>query len=797
MRTVNSLVGSPIERFEDLRFLRGRGEYVDDLAREHVLHAAILRSSVADGVIRAIDTAQARTLAGVHSVITADEVIAAQPDKRVPRVPMRLQPMPEFDVFGQPVIAQSKVRYVGEALAVVLAETAAIAEDALGLIEVDVEPLPAVADHHASARNTLLLFEESKSNVAMTFRALRGDAAAAFRDAPYVRRERLRTQRHMALPMEPRGLLAQWDAAGERLTLCGAAKVLFFNRRTLARQLGVPENAIELVENDVGGGFGARGEFYPEDFLISFAARQAGRPVKWTEDRREHLMTVNHAREAECDIEIACTRGGTILGLRGHAYVDVGAYMRTNGAVGARNIAQFMSGPYRIENIDIDVALLLTNKTPVGTYRGPGRFETDFFRERLLDMVAEDLGIDRVELRRRNLVARDAMPYPLATISPYESKDELDSGDYQLTLDRCLDEIGWREKAKLAGKLIDGRYHGLGVGCFIEGGAAGPKETARIALEPDGRFAVYVGSSGIGQGLETAFAQIAADALEVPVERIRGVFHGTTSYVSDGYGAYHSRSTVMGGSAIIATADNLRSVLRREAAKRLACEPEQVTIVDGEQAIGPNGRSVALKLLAPQTLSAEGAFLNKKHTYTYGAHAAHVAVDPKLGSVQLIDYVVVEDCGRIINPLTVHGQAIGSVVQGLGGALMEHLQYDGEGQLLTGSLADYLIPTASDFPRIRAVVLEEHPSPINPLGAKGAGEGGIIAAGGVMANAIANALSDLGVEPRELPLTPSRIWELVQAGRQRTIHRAIEIMENGLSWGKGLRAYKRDETHDR
>ncbi len=768
MRTVNSLVGSPIERLEDLRFLRGRGEYVDDLAREHVLHAAILRSSVAHGRIRAIDTSQARALAGVHSIITADEISAVQPDKRVPRVPMRLQPLPEFEAFGQPVIAQSKVRYVGEALAVVLAASPAIAEDALGLIEVEIEPLPAVADRQASARHAALLFEESGSNLAMKFRAVRGDAAAAFESAPYIRRESFRTQRHMALPMEPRGLLAQWDAARGKLTVYGAAKVLFFNRRTLARQMGLPESAVELVENDVGGGFGARGEFYPEDFLIPFAARRAGRPVKWTEDRREHLMTLNHAREAECDVEIACTREGVVLGLRGHAYVDVGAYMRTNGAVGARNVAQFMSGPYRIENIDIDVSLLLTNKTPVGTYRGPGRFETDFFRERLLDMVARDLNLDRVELRRRNLVTRDAMPYPIATISPYESKDELDSGDYQATLDRCLSEIKWREKSKLAGKLIDGRYHGLAIGCFIEGGAAGPKETARIALEPDDRFAVYVGSSGIGQGLETAFAQIAADALEVPLERIRGVFHGTTSFVSDGYGAYHSRSIVMGGSAILAAADNLRAAIRAEAARHLHCDAAAVEIVDGGKAVGPGGKSVALSVLAPQGMLTEGAFLNKKHTYTYGAHAAHVAVDPKLGHVELIDYVVVEDCGRIVNPLTVHGQAVGSVVQGLGGAIMEHLQYDADGQLLTGSLADYLIPTASDFPHVRAVVLEEHPSPINPLGAKGAGEGGIIAAGGIMANAIANALSELGVEPRELPLTPSRIWELVQTGNKNT-----------------------------
>ena len=762
MRTVNSFIGSPIERREDLRFLRGRGQYVDDLARADMLHAAILRSSVAHGRVRAINVSAALALPGVHSVLTARDI-----GERVPRVPMRLQPLPDFEPFGQPVIAETKVRYVGEAIAMVLADTAGIAEDALGLIEVDIEPLQAVPDRQASATNASLLFEDQGTNRAIKFHAVRGDAAIAFKDAPYVRRESFRTQRHMALPMEPRGLLAEWDAARGRLTISGGAKVLFFNRRTLAKQMGLSESAIEIVENDVGGGFGARGEFYPEDFLIPFAARHTGRPVKWTEDRREHLMCMNHARQAECDVEIACTRDGTILGLRGHAYVDVGAYMRTNGAVGARNVAQFMSGPYRIPNIDIDVALELTNKTPVGTYRGPGRFETDFFRERFFDMVAQDLGLDRVEFRRRNLVSLQEMPYPIATITPFESKDEFDSGDYHATLDRCLDEIGWADKSKLAGKLIDGRYHGLAVGCFIEGGAAGPKESARIVLEPDGDYSVYVGSSAIGQGLETAFAQIAADALEVPMDRIRGVFHGTTSYVSDGYGAYHSRSVVMGGSAMLDAVKNLHAAIRAEAAKRLRCEPSHVQIVDGSTAVGPGGTSIALKGLSNEGISAEGAFLNKKHTYTYGAHAAHVAVDPKLGHVELIDYVIVEDCGRAINPLTLHGQAIGSAVQGLGGAMMEHLVYDRQGQLLTGSLADYLIPTASDFPNIRAVVLENHPSPINPLGAKGAGEGGIIAAGGIMANAVANALSTFGVEPRELPLTPTYIWELVQAGKQR------------------------------
>src|SRR5689334_15153988 len=599
----NTFIGTPMERREDLRFLRGRGEYVDDVAMPGLLYAVILRSSVAHGRLAAIDASAALKRPGVHAVITARDMPGGPPI-----IPMRLQPLPEFKPFEQPVLAADKVRYVGEPVAIVVADSTALGEDALEAIDVDIAPLPPVTDRASAMTADGVLFEPKGSNFALTFSAVRGDAAAAFRDAPYRRRERFKTQRHYGLTMEPRGVLAEWDADAGILRVFGAAKVPFFNRRILSGQIGLPESAIDMVENDVGGGFGARGEFYPEDFLIPFAARHVGRPVKWIEDRRENLMAMNHAREAEADIEIACTRDGRILGLRGHTFTDMGAYMRTNGAVGSRNVAQFMSGPYSIENIDIDVALFMTNKTPVGTYRGPGRFETDFFRERFFDMVAKDLGLDRVEFRRRNLVAHKEMPYQIATITPFESKDEFDSGDYQTTLDRCLEEIDWTEKSKLAGKLIDGRYHGIALGCFIEGGAAGPKESARIVLEPDGRYAVYVGSSAIGQGLETAFAQIAADALEVPMDGIRGVFHGTTSYVTDGYGAYHSRSVVMGGSAMLDAANKLREMIRVEAAKRLGCEPAAVEIEEGTKAVGPGCKSVALAGLSSEGISAEGAF---------------------------------------------------------------------------------------------------------------------------------------------------------------------------------------------
>jgi len=659
------------------------------------------------------------------------------------------------------------VRYVGEPMAVVVADSAAIAEDAVGMIVVDIEPLPAVITREASVEGDVFLFEEHSTNHAITLTGIRGDADAVMRDADYVRREKFRVHRHTALPMETRGLLAEWDAARGRLKVSGLMKVPFAVRAVLATLLNLPEDAIDAMENDVGSGFGMRGEFYPEDFLIPYAARMLARPVKWIEDRREHLLAITHAREAECELEIACRRDGVILALRGCAWFDTGAYIRPNGVTAPRNLAQMIPGPYRIGHLRMDVLMILSNKTPSGSYRGPGRYEADFFRERLIDMAAQDLGIDRVEMRRRNLLTEADMPFSLGKVLPYgRSGGTTDTGDYRVTFDRCLKEINWAEKAKLQGRLVDGRYHGLGVGCYLEGGSLGPTENARIVLEADGKIAVYVGSSGVGQGIETVFAQIAADALEIPLERIRGVFHGSTTFVKLGFGTGGSRATVMGGSAILDAAANLKQIIRAAAAAQFACSADEVEIVDDMRTATAGGKSRSLAELAGDGFAAEGTFENNRRTYSYGTHAAHVAIDPRTGHLEVLDYVCVEDVGRIINPHTLHGQVLGAIVQGLGASILEHLVYDAEGQLLTGSLANYLIPAAEDFPNIRAIALEMYPSPISPLGAKGAGEGGIIPVGGVIANAVASALASFGVRPNELPLSPPRIWGLIDAARK-------------------------------
>ncbi len=752
MRGRNSYIGRAMERTEDLRLVRGSGTYVADLNRPGQLHAVIVRSSVPHGRIRSIDVDRALAIPGVRRVLVASDFGAS-----VPRIALRLQPLPQLEPFMQPMIAFDKIRYVGEPVAVVVAENPAIAEDALEHVNIEIEILPAITGREPAGSAQAFLFEDHGPNAAITWKACRGDADAAFEAADYVRRERFKVQRHAAMFMEPRGFVAEWHAAEGRLTVWGAAKTAWYNRRLLATAMGLEVDTVDLIEVDVGGGFGSRGEFYPEDYLIPAASRIVGRPVKWTEDRREHMMAANHARDVECDVEIAATRDGKLLGLRGEIWADIGAYVRTNGSVGPRNVAQYMCGPYSIEAVDLRATMLLTNKTPSGTYRGPGRFETDFARERLLDLAAKDLGIDRVELRRRNLVADAQMPYPLPSITPFDGSTELDSGDYQAVFDRCLTEFDWQGKSKVRGQSVNGYYHGIAVGSFIEGGAAGPKEEARLVLDPDGSLSVYLGSSSVGQGLETIMAQIAADATEIPYEKIR-VLHGSTNHVKDGYGAYHSRSTVMGGSAILVAAEQLKQKIRGLAAARFACAPEDV-ILDGER-VGHGGEFIKLCDLAHGPLEVEAEFLNRKYTWAYGTHAAHVAVDPLTGHVRVLDYVSVEDVGRIVNPATLHGQAIGSIVQGLGGTLLEHLVYDDDGQLLTGSFADYLMPTASDFPWVRSIAVELKPCPNNPLGAKGAGEGGIIPVGGIIANAVADALSHLNVEPNELPLSPARIWSL-------------------------------------
>jgi aerobic carbon-monoxide dehydrogenase large subunit len=761
----NAYIGQEVERVEDFRFLTGRGTFVDDYEPAGVLHAAILRSSVAHGRIVSIDTSAASEIPGVHAIITAADV-----GEQIPTIPIRLAPIAGLEKYLQPVIAREKVRYVGEPIAVILAESRAIAEDAANAIDLAIDPLGPIPNWRTSETDETLLFEQNGTNVATRYAVGFGDTDTVFANSDYSRREFFRAHRHTAVPMETRGVVAEWDADKERLIVNGATKVTFFNRRALAAMLGMAESAIDLIELDVGGGFGVRGEFYPEDFLIPFSARKFKRPVKWIEDRLEHFQATNHSREIDCELEIACRRDGTILALRGRIFADMGAYTRTNSGVVPAKAAQFLHGPYRIPAVKIEVAAFMTSKTPVGTYRAPGRFESNFFRERLIDMAARDLGIDPLEMRRRNLITTAEMPYSIGKLVPYENETAYDTGDYEAALDECLQAFGWEEKEKMyQGRNIGGRYHGLGIACFVESGGAGPRENVRMTLEADGHITLAVGSSVLGQGLETVFAQIAADAMSLPLESFH-VLHGSTTIVDEGFGTYHSRAVVMGGSAILDGAKNLLASIQNAAGLQFNCPPEDVTIQDGS-ILGPDGRRSTFAALAAAAgpVSATGTFANNKRTYSYGAHAAHVSVDPRTGHVAVLDYVAVEDVGRAINPALVHGQTFGAVVQGLGGVFLDHLIYDDNAQLLNASLADYLLPTATDFPNIRGVTMQLHLSPSNPLGAKGAGEGGMVAVAATAANAVAAALAKFDVQPNELPLSPPRVWALIQKSNARSI----------------------------
>jgi carbon-monoxide dehydrogenase large subunit len=759
-------VGQPLPRREDVRLLSGRGRYVDDLHLPGMLHASVFRSAWPHGRILAIDVAAAAAVPGVVGVFTrADFAPVLQP------IRPRIAAMPGFEHFLQLPLATDKVRYVGEPMAVVVATTPYIAEDAAGLITAEIEDLPPVLTWERAGDGSVLIHERAGTNTS-TVAVGRGDADAAFRAAHYVRRERFSVHRHTAIPMEARGLVAAWDAANGHMTVHGITKVPFFNRSMLASMLDLPESSVVMKVADAGGGFGVRGEFYPEDFLIPAIARRLKRPVKWIEDRREHFLATNHSRETGCDLEIACDRDGTIVGLRGAVTIDIGAYARGTGGTPPTRCAQFLPGPYRIPNFACTVNAYVSNKTPAGSYRGPGRLEANFFRERLIDMAAADLQIDPADIRRRNFVSPREMPFDIGRLVTYEEPATFDSGDFAAVFEQALKEIGWPRKSAIQGRKIDGWYHGIGFASFAESSAGGLKEKARIRLAPDGTLDVYVGSTNSGQGHETVFAQVCADALQIPPDAIR-IACASTDELEEGFGTWHSRSAVMSGNAVRTAAHAFVDRLRSVASDYFGRPNVALEWREGGFQRSDAGTSVDLATLGSycaarsETIDVTGTFeYAGMKPFSYGTHAAHVAVDARTGQVALIDFIAVEDIGRVLNPLIVHGQALGAIVQGLGGTFLEHLHYDEDGQLLTASFADYLLPTASDFPTIRGEFMDLAPAPGNPLGAKGAGEGGIVAVAGAVANAVSAALSSFEVQIRDLPISPPRVWRLIRDSQQ-------------------------------
>lgn len=757
-------IGQAIPRAEDVRFLTGRARFVDDIRPEGALHAVIARSPHAHARLLGVNKASVVGLPGVAGIITAEDV-AHLPTE----IPIRLAPLEGFSRFLQRPLASDRVRFVGEAVAVLLATSRHAAEDALERLEVEYEPLPPVVTYEAAREGASLLFPEAGTNIATRYTAAMGDADAAFARADLVIERHMTSHRHTALPLETRGLIAHQEADGI-LRCWGSTKVTQWNRKALAVMLQRPEHSMDLIEVDVGGGFGAKGEFYPEDFLIPFAALRSGAPVKWIEDRREHLLTTNHSREMEATVAIAFGRDGTMLGMRAKVAADMGAYVRTNGGVVPAKAAQFLPGPYRIKDVALEVEALLTNKTPVGTLRGPGRYEAHFFRERLIDLAAAELGLDPAEIRRRNLLRPEDMPWSIGKLVPYEPPSAVDSSDVPAAFDAALKAIDYETlKRDVRKPHPDGRLHGIGLACFVESSGAGPSETARVELRADGGLRLISGVSTQGQGHQTVLAQIAGEVFggAVPLDDIE-LLNGTASLIEGGFGTYHSRAVVVGGSAIHLAAQTLRAKLLRVAAARLQLRAEDLALrgsglwrEGGTQPLATMAELHAWIRAAGEAPDATETFKPDGRTYTCGAHAAHVAVDTETGQVEVMRYVATEDVGRAINPLMIHGQAIGAAVQGIGAAFLDELVYDANGQLQTGSLADYLVATADCFPSIEAITLENSPSTLNPLGAKGAGEGGVVACGAAIANAVADALRPLGVEINHLPLGPDRLLRLI------------------------------------
>ena len=743
-----------------------------------MLHAAIVRSPHAHALIKSIDASDALEIPGVVAVFSAADVEATLEPKRIP---LRSEGVGDLDRFLQYPLARGKVRYVGDPVAVVVAESRHLAEDAIDAVRVEYEPLPVVTNVIESYDGKVLLHEENGSNVALDHTIQLGDVEEAFRTAEYTRQEEFEIPRYTANPLETRGVVASFDPGRQELTVWGETKVPYFNRGVLSSMLNIPQHALHFFEPDVGGGFGSRGEFYPEDFIIPFASKMLGRPVKWIEDRREHLMSCNHSRDQICRLGIAAQRDGTITGMRAEVYGNNGGYVRTHGGAVPLLTVAMLPGPYRIPNFSGRILCIVTNMTGVGTLRGPGMYEAAFSRERLIDMMAEDLGIDPVEIRLRNLVLPSEMPYNTGIVRPPNHPPTVyDSGDYPQALQLAMEAIGYDNLKESQGKLIDGKYHGIGLASFVEfTGGGTPYEAAKVVVDSADQVALYMGISTMGQGHETTMAQVCAQGLGVPIEYV-SLHSGNADLMPHGGGTNASRQAVMGGSAVFLAGQELQQKILRIAAGYLDVDPEELEFEQGnvyrkasrvEGALMDLGR--VLELASPTSQYNQGEiglenthyFRSSTLPHSYGSHVAHVTVDPETGKIDILKYVMADDVGHVINPILAHGQLVGAAAQGIGATILEELAYSENGQPLCTSYMDFLTPFCTDVPDMELIELDLAPSPLNPLGVKGVGESGIVATGAVLANAVSNALSSMGVQVRDMPLSPNYIRDLIREGQ--------------------------------
>jgi carbon-monoxide dehydrogenase large subunit len=775
--------GAPIRRNEDARLLRGEALFVDDVELPGMLHAAFLRSNLAHATIRSIDVSAARAREGVVAVYTAEDLGAywAPGPLLVPPPPIKGL---VFNQRTQVPLAKGKVRHVGEPLAVVLAQSRYLAEDALSDIAVELDPLPAVVDlETAGAETSARVHEDVRGNVAAHVRQSRGNYASARSRADHIIARRFRYDHGASSPIETRGIVANWDARGNQLTVWDTTQAPVFLRNGLASMLGLNERQVRVIAPFVGGGFGPKIMlFYPEEVVIPWAAKKLNRPVKWIEDRLEHFFATTQERAQIHDAEIALARDGRILGIKDTFVHDTGAY-NPYGLTVPINSQISILGPYVVENYESTFTAVFTNKPIVTPYRGAGRQHGVFVIERLMDIAAHELKLDRVDIRRRNFIPTDAFPYNNELINQDFAPLEYDSGDYEAVLDKAIEMIGWRRFLAEEQPLLraQGRRVGIGLVCYVEGTGIGPYEGAKIQVQANGKVSIATGIGTQGQGHFTSFAQIAADQLGVEVRDI-AVVTGDTDQFYWGAGTFASRGAVVAGNAVNEAAKAVRQKILKLAAEHFECAEEDLEIANGEvSVVGVPGQAIKLGALALKANPMRGAvrpgtepglestqyFGPPSGTTANGAHAMIVEVDPQTFALKVLKYVVVHDCGTVINPLILAGQVHGGVAQGIGNAFYEQLVFDDEGQLLNASLADYLLPTALEVPNME-IGHTVTASPLNPLGIKGAGEAGAIPVGPLFAQAIEDALGLLpqGIELNEIPLSPNRLFELTGKPRR-------------------------------
>ena len=697
------MIGESVLRLEDRPLLVGEGRFLADVSFEGEAHLRVVRSDVAHGILHGVDLGDALAAEGVVAAWSAEDVAHVGP------IRFRMTGLDELRPHCQRILAGDRVRYVGDPVAVVVAEDPYLAEDAAELVFADIEPLDPVLEPHAPEATAPLTLENGY-----------GDVEGAFAGAHRVVEVHAGVDRHSAIPLETRGLLAR-PVDGGRLELHGIAKVPHYNCATIAAMLGLESGQVVGREGHVGGGFGVRGELYPEDVLVAFAALELGRPVKWVEDRREHLLAANHSRGQTYHVRAAVDPSGVVQAIDAEFFHDQGGYVRTHGATVPNLSVALLPGPYVVPAYRVRGHIRLTNKTPAGTYRAPGRFESTFVRERLMDAVATACDLDPAEVRRRNLIPAGAMPFDRG-LSTLGTAVVYDSGDYGKLLDRLLDHIGYESlRESLAERRRSGEMAGLGIGVFVEKSGLGPFDDVRVRRLDSGGVEVVTGAASVGQGMETALAQICADVLGVDYGDVT-VRHGQTDMIGRGMGAFASRVTVMTGVAVYLAATELAATGK----------------------------------------PAEATFNADHMTYPYGAHAAVVRVDEGTGGVTVERYVVAYDIGRAVNPMLCEGQIVGGVAQGIGGTLLELFSYDPDGQPLATSFMDYLMPTVAEQPPVEVLLSEDAPSPLNPLGLKGAGEGGTNACGAAIAAAIDDAIGRPGAV-RTLPATPELVRSLIRA----------------------------------